>query len=108
MVKNLGWIAVAGLSVGVVCLSLAYAIGRDDMNDLADLGFSFGRSCDNNSTSVDSNKSERRWTWNGDDTVDIAVPATVHFRSGDGDEVIALGSPYAISQLQLVGDRLTT
>ena len=107
MVKNLGWIAAGGLSIGVVCLSLAYAIGRDDMNDLADLGFSFGRSCDNNSASVDSNKSERRWAWNGGDTVDIAVPATVHFRSGEGDEVIARGSPYAISHIEVGGGRIT-
>jgi hypothetical protein len=107
MVKNLAWIAAGGLSVGVVCLSLAYAIGRDHMNDLADLGFSLGRSCDSNSANVDSTKSERRWTWNGGDTIDIAVPATVHFRSGEGDEVIARGSPDAISHIEVGGGRIT-
>lgn len=107
MAKNLGWIAAGGLSVGVVCLSLAYAVGRDRMNDLVDLGFSFDRSCDSDSAEVDSNKSERRWTWNGDDTVDIAVPATVHFRGGEGDEVIASGSPNAISHIEVRGSRIT-
>ena len=107
MVRNLGRIAIGGLSVGVVCLSLAYAIGRDDINHLVDLGFSFDRSCDSNSARVDANKSERRWTWDGDDTVDIALPATVHFRGGEGDEVIARGSPDAISHIEVRGGRIT-
>jgi hypothetical protein len=106
MVKHLGRIAAGGLSVGVVCLSLAYAMGRDDVNDLFDVGFSFDRSCGGDDGKAGADTSERRWTWNGGDTVDIAGAATVHFRGGEGDEVIARGPPDALAHIEVREGRI--
>lgn len=107
MVRNLGWIAVGGLSIGVACLSLASAIGGEGWYGLVGRGFAFDRSCAGDGAKADSSATERRWTWDGGDTIDIAVPATVHFRGGDGDEVIARGSPEILSHIEVRGGRIT-
>jgi hypothetical protein len=107
MVKNLGWIAVGGLSVGVACLSLASVIGGDGVYNLVGRGFAFDRSCVGDGAKADQNVSERRWAWDGGDTIDIAVPATVHFRGGDGDEVIARGPSEILAHIEVGNGRIT-
>lgn len=107
MVRNLGWIAVGGLSIGVTCLSLASAIGGDGVYGLVGRGFAFDRSCGGDDAKADPNATERRWTWDGGDKVDIALPATVHFHGGDGDEVIARGPPEILAHIEVGGGRIT-
>ena len=105
MARTLGWIAAGGLSVGVVFLSLAYATGGSDLRRSAELGFDmpFGRSCEKN----DATASERRLKWDGDDTVSIAGFATVHYRGGEGDEVIVRGAPDVVANIEVQGGRIT-
>jgi hypothetical protein len=103
MAKNLGWIAAGGLGVGVVFLSLAYATGGGDMRRMVDLNFPFGRSCSKDGATA----AERRLTWDGGDTVNIAAPATVHYRGGEGDEVIVRGAPDLVANVELHGGRIT-
>jgi hypothetical protein len=103
MVRSLGWIAVGGLGVGVVFLSLAWATGGDAIGHIADLGLSAGRSCDKSGATA----SERRLKWDGEDTVSIAGFATVHYRGGEGDEVIVRGSPDVVANVEVRGGRIT-
>jgi hypothetical protein len=103
MVRPLGWTAIGGLSVGVVFLSLAYATGGSTLQRMVDLGLSSAGSCDKNGATA----SERRLKWDGDDTVDIAGAAIVHYRGGEGDEVIVRGSPDIVANVEVQGGRIT-
>jgi hypothetical protein len=51
--------------------------------------------------------SERRFPWTGGDTVDIALPATVRLRSGEGSDVVVRGSPDTIAHVEVHGSRIT-
>jgi Putative auto-transporter adhesin, head GIN domain len=103
MFRPLGWTAIVGLSVGVVFLSLAYATGGSPLWRMVDLGLSSVGSCDANGATA----SERRFKWDGDDTVDIAGSAIVHYRGGEGDEVIVRGSPDVVANVEVQGGRIT-
>ena len=88
-----------------VFLSLAWATGGSDLRRDIDLGFDmpFGRSCEKNGATA----TERRLKWDGDDTVNIAGYAIVHYRGGDGDEVIVRGSPEVVANVEVQGGRIT-
>lgn len=105
MVRTLGWIAAGGLGVGVVFLSLAWATGGSDLRRGVNFGFDmpFGRSCEKNGATA----SERHLKWDGDDTVNIAGFATVHYRGGEGDEVIVRGAPDLVANVEVQGGRIT-
>ncbi len=103
MVRPLGWVAAGGLGVGVVFLSLVYVTGGNDMRRLVDLGLSLSRSCDSKGATA----SERRLAWNGGDTINIALPATVHYSGGLGDEVIVRGAPDVVARVEVHGSRIT-
>jgi hypothetical protein len=105
MAKTLGWIAASGLGVGVVCLSLAYALGGRDLHRLG-LGTLLGQSCSDGSGKADARPSERRWTWEGGDTVEVALPATVRYRGSDGSDLIARGSPDVLAHIEIRGGRI--
>jgi hypothetical protein len=109
MVRPLAWVAAGGLGVGVVFLSLAWATGGSDLRRSVDFGLDlpFGRSCEKNGATA----SERRLKWDGDDTVNIALHATVHHRGGNGDgggdEVIVRGAPDDVANIEIRGGRIT-
>jgi hypothetical protein len=103
MVRPLAWTAIGGLSTGVVFLSLAYATGGSPLRRMVDLGLSSVGSCNANGATA----SERRLKWDGDDTVDIAGSAIVHYRGGEGDEVIVRGSPDVVANVEVQGGRIT-
>ena len=107
MVKTLGWIAVGGLSVGFVSLAFAYVLGGRDLDGLLDRGSFFAKSCSDNGGGAGANQPERHLTWQGGDTVEIALPATVRYRGGEGSEVIVRGSPDVIAHVE-VQDRKST
>jgi hypothetical protein len=103
MVRPLAWTAIGGLSVGVLCLSVAYATSGSPLRRMVDLGLSSVGSCNSNGATA----SERRLKWEGDDTVDIAGSATVHYRGGEGDEVIVRGAPDVVASVEVRGGRIT-
>src|SRR6476469_4377686 len=105
MPRTLGWIAAIGLGVGVVSLSLAYVTGGRDVGRLLGRGQFALQSCGGKNGTAGG--SERRLAWTGGDTIDIALPATVHFRGGAGDEVIVRGSPDVIGHVEVRGGRIT-
>lgn len=104
--SKLGWIAVGGLSVGIIATALAASIGFDVRNsfNFRD-GFFVSSSCRTNAKS-DATATERRWAWDGGDTVMIAVPARVRYRGGEGEEVIARGSPDALANIRVQNGKI--
>ena len=67
----LGKIAIGGIGVGLVSLSLAWTIGwRELRNTIAERDFSW-RSCDAGKVAVAG--PERRLPWTGDDTISLAL-----------------------------------
>jgi len=100
----LGKIALGGLGVGVVSLSLAWAIGgRDLRHGLADHDLSW-RSCDKGKVAVAG--PERRLPWTGDDTLGLALSVPVRLVPGTGKDVVLRGPPETIAHLDLKGGRL--
>jgi hypothetical protein len=104
--KTLGWIAVGGLSIGFASLALAYVLGGRDLDSLLDRGIFFAKSCGDGGGKADARPSERHWAWEGGDTVEVALPATVRYRGGDGGDLIARGSPDALAHIEIRGGRI--
>ena len=105
MVRPLAWTAIGGLSVGVVSLSIAYAMGDGAVHRLVNPITYLTSSCSGIGV-ASTTQSERRLAWSGGDTVEIAVPATVRYRGGDGDEVIVRGPSDVIAQVAIDGSRI--
>jgi hypothetical protein len=92
LTKKLGWIALGGFAVGFVALGAAYIIGRGSLwanipGWIVD--FAAYDRCDGDNL---GETTERRWAWSGANRVNIAVPGDIHYRVGEGDEVIVRGS----------------
>ncbi|HEX3525073.1 MAG TPA: DUF2807 domain-containing protein [Stellaceae bacterium] len=110
MLRQLGWVAAGGFGVGVVGLSLAVRLGADDLSGFAAWRhhWPFATSCRDDGAKIDPAATERHWAWDGGDTVDIAVPATIHYRGGSGGDVIARGSAAAIARLRVHDGRIAS
>jgi hypothetical protein len=104
MTKKLGWIATIGFAVGFMALLVAFATGGSEavewarLQNLGDKHFWKTR-CEN--TAATDGATERRWAWDGGDEVKIAVASTVHYRGGEGDEVIIRGAPRALANIEV-------
>ncbi|HTR85913.1 MAG TPA: DUF2807 domain-containing protein [Reyranella sp.] len=107
MSNTLGRIAAAGLGTGVVCLAIAWTIGGHDLDGLwqHDRWAWRGHGCERTAT-ADNASAERRLAWTGGDTIEIALPATVHFRAGEGPDLIVRGAPDAVANVEIRGNRL--
>jgi hypothetical protein len=104
MNSTLGRIAAVGLGVGVVSLSLAWALGgRDDFRRvIADERFGW-RSCDD---AVAVAGPERRLPWNGGDKIEVTTPVPLRLIAGDGGDIVLRGTPAAVAHLQVRGGKL--
>jgi hypothetical protein len=105
MARPLVWIAAGGLGAGAVFLSLAYATGGHDLGRLFDHGLLLARSC-GDGAAPGTQTSERRFSWTGGDTVDIAGSANVRYRGGEGSEVVVRGAPDAIAHVDIKGGHI--
>ena len=103
MSARLRTIAVTGLSVGIVSLAISYTLGGSVVGRILD--HDAWHACRDGKASADSG-TERRLAWDGSDTVEIALPATVRWRVGEGSEVVVRGSPDVISHVELRRGRL--
>src|SRR5437016_2429565 len=104
MSKYLARIAVVSLTVGVASLALAYAFGGRDLAHLLSRSTFLAQSCGDGAAKATD--SERRLAWTGD-SIDIALPATVRYRSGEGSDIVVRGAPEIIAHVELGGGRLT-
>jgi hypothetical protein len=103
MSNALARIASLGLGIGIVSLGLAYAVGGGDFGRLVNRSGVFAQECGDGSASA----SERRLAWTGGDAIDMALPATVHFHRGEGNEIVLRGPPDIIAHIEVQGGRLT-
>lgn len=104
MTNILGRVAVAGLSVGVISLAIAYAFGGEELAELMSRRSLLARDCGN---SADTRPSERHLAWRGGDSIEITLPVTVRVRSGEGSDVVVRGPSAAISRVGIHGDKIT-
>jgi hypothetical protein len=101
MIRNLGWIAVGGLGIGIASLSLAYAIGGRDVDT-----FGFAERWTSNCGDSTGSR-ERRLAWDGGDSVELSLPGTVRLRAGEGNEMVVRGAPGPVDHVRVHGSRLT-
>jgi hypothetical protein len=101
MSNYLGRIAVVSLTIGVVSLALAYAFGGRDLRGLLDRSTFALQACGD----AKAGDSVRRLAWTGD-AIDIALPATVRYRSGEGSDIVVRGAPDTIAHVDMRGGRL--
>lgn len=96
--------AVIGLGVGIVSLSLAWALGgRDDIRRvIAEERFGW-HGCDD---TVAVAGPERRLPWTGGDKIEVTTPVPLRLTAGDGSDVVLRGTPAAVAHLQVRGSRL--
>src|SRR5262245_3841405 len=103
MSHYLGRIAAVSLTIGVLSLALAYAFGGRDVIHLLDRSSFTLQACGGDAK---AGESERRLAWSSGDSIDIALPAVVHYRSGEGSDIVLRGAPDAIAHVEVRGGRL--
>ncbi|HYX01698.1 MAG TPA: DUF2807 domain-containing protein [Reyranella sp.] len=101
MTKTLLWIAIAGIGLGSAFLSLAYALGGPDFDDLQ-LSLGLGPSCGDGH----AGPRERHLAWNGEDAVELTLPGTVYWRGGEGSDVVMRGAPGMVAHVELKRGKL--
>lgn len=106
MNRTLGIVAISGLSIGVVCLALAWAIGGRDFRTLVAEDRFGWRSCGDDSVATAG--PERRLAWTGGDTIDVTTPVPLKLTPGESGEVVLRGAPDTIAHLRLRGGRLVS
>ncbi|MBN9090176.1 MAG: DUF2807 domain-containing protein [Reyranella sp.] len=104
MNSTLGRIAVIGLGVGIVSLSLAWVLGgREDIRRvIAEERFGW-HSCDD---TVAVAGPERRLPWTGGDKIEVTTPVPLRLIASDGSDVVLRGTPEAVARLQVRGGKL--
>jgi hypothetical protein len=102
MSRTLGRIAFFGLGIGIVSLVLAYALGGRDAYRVFDHGVFAAHGCGGDG----AGSGERRLVWTGGDSIDITLPARVHLRGGEGNDILLRGAPDVIGHIELRGSRL--
>src|SRR6516165_8120470 len=103
MSRTLGWIAATGLTVGVLCLSFAWALGGRDVRTMIAEDSLAWRSCNDDSV---ASGPERRLPWTGGNTIVVVTPVPLRLIAGDGSDVVLRGRPDTIAHLRLRGDKL--
>src|ERR1043165_5017559 len=99
MARPLIVLAVGGLAVSAICLSLAGSLAADEIS-IFTLPFGerfgwrsfFGDRCTESSNKGD-NAGSREFAWDGDDYVAINIPAEVHYQPGPSRSVTVTGAP---------------
>lgn len=109
MSKKLALVAVGGIAVAAICFGAAVGIGGGSvLNHLGDIGdnWDFGDKWDNPRCNIAlaGHDGTREIDWNGSDEVQIEIPATVHYKRGDGDKLVVSGDA-AILPLVEVGNK---
>lgn len=105
MRKHLGWIAAAGLAACVLLLGGAWLIaGKAGLGDIA-LRLSAARLPICRGDGSDRPVS-REIAWDGADSIGIAIPATVRYSPGSGDQVKVIGDAALVSHLRIAGGEI--
>jgi hypothetical protein len=105
MIRGLGWVALAGFGVGAAFLSLAFAIGGRELDDLR-LDLSLGASCDGGGQANDGRR-EKQLAWDDGDSVELSLPGTVYFRGGQGSDVTVRGPVDIVDHVEIKHGRIS-
>lgn len=109
MARRLTVIALGGLALSAVCLSLAASVapagvhvidlpfhGRLSLDDVFD-----ERCAQSGEAPVPGTGDRAELEWDGDDSVRINLPADVQYRMGAGDKVTVQGNPEAVRHVRM-------
>lgn len=108
--RPLAYIALAGIGTAVVSLSLAAAV-RDPDNSPTWSGdashfWGCGRMAKDSSAGDGKDVVSRQYEWEGGDTLELNLPATVRFRPGPTWKLTASGAPRVLDQLTVDSGRI--
>src|SRR5665213_878988 len=91
MSRKLALIALGGFVLGAACLGAAMSIGGPSvlshLDDL-DFGWDGGPRCN---VAMAGHDDTREIDWNDSDQVQIEIPASVHYKRGEGDRLVLKG-----------------
>jgi len=89
MRTKLALIALSGFAISAACLGAAAALGAGSTiaHSISFGDFDLPR-CD---LTPSGQQATRSLAWDGSDTAGVAVPANVHYRRGQGDQVVVKG-----------------
>jgi hypothetical protein len=103
--KKLAVIAITGLGVATICLVAVAAIGVKEFSG-GNFDFSFGDGPDCAVSHATANT--RTLAWDGDDSVTVEVPATIHYQPGTGTQVVLKGEPDFLSHVRVKDGHIDT
>ena len=106
MKEHLGKIAVAGLAIGIAAFGLGYALEGSGRMEFSDRHRSKDLACLDATVAGDA--STKNWAWDDADTITIAVPGTLHYRGGDGDQLVVRGPQEALAHIRVHGGKIET
>jgi hypothetical protein len=89
MRKHLGWIAIGGLFIALIFLGGAWLLaGRNDWREFAQryTDWTLPR-CE----ALSGRTASRKIAWSGRESVGVAIPSTLRYRPGSGDQVTVAG-----------------
>lgn len=99
MSTKLALIALTGFALSIACLGAATAFdGRSIIHSISFGDFDLPR-CD---LSPSGQTGTRSLAWDGSDSAGIAVPANVHYRRGQGDQVLVKGDTALLSHVRVM------
>ncbi|HXR94563.1 MAG TPA: DUF2807 domain-containing protein [Rhizomicrobium sp.] len=96
MRTSLAVLALSGVALSIACLGAAAA--AQGAGRISFFGSDMPR-CDLSTTGQTATRSLK---WDGSDTAGIAVPATVHYRRGQGDQVVVKGDSALLPHIEIV------
>jgi hypothetical protein len=98
MRTKLALIALSSFAVAGACLGGAFALAANQMHGtLANFG-----GFDSCEIQPSGQSATRRLAWDGSDHAGIAVPANVHYRRGQGDQLVVSGDSALLPHIEIV------
>lgn len=104
MSRKLALIALGGIVLGAACLGAAVSIGGGSvLSHLDDLDFGDWDGGPHCGVTLAGHDDTREIAWNDSDEVQIEIPATVHYKRGDGDRLVVKGDAALLPLVRLDG-----
>jgi hypothetical protein len=99
MHTKLGIIALSSFAIAAACLGGAFALGADKFKDSISFGDFDSPRCD---LSLTGQQATRSLAWDNSDTAGVAVPANIHYRRGQGSQVVVTGDSALVPHVEVV------
>jgi hypothetical protein len=99
---KLALIAVSGFTIAAVCLGGAVAMGVGKIGLLETINRFSDSDLPRCDLSPSGQQATRTLPWDGKDSAAVAVPANVHYRRGQGEQLVVSGDSALVSHVELV------